>query len=207
MVRGQTSSVSDRWGGAPQPAAATVGHGWVSAGVSFWSAPPHDPEGAVSPADPARISRHSGHSAQPSVPPREAGALYPRKNHGKVPPPPQQDPRDPPHSHGNAPMAHRCCFARPAYRNRGPLMSCAQPRWPIVAVARPGPAASVGHRCGELDRNAWFARCRRRPARTPPALACQLIRGSRASCSRVMSRKYPSSETHSGPPGHLAAFH
>ena len=85
-----------------------MGHGWVSAGVSFWSAPPHDPEGAVSPADPARISPHSGHSAQPAVPPREAGALYPRKNHGKVPPPPQQDPRDPPHSHGNAPMGHGC---------------------------------------------------------------------------------------------------
>ncbi len=93
-------------------AAASMAHGWVSAGVSFWSAPPHDPEGAVSPADPARISRHSGHSAQPAVPPREAGALYPRKNHGKVPPPLQQDPRDPPHSHGNAPMAHRCRCGR-----------------------------------------------------------------------------------------------
>ena len=92
----------------PDRRTATMTHGWVSAGVSFWSAPPHDPEGAVSPADPARISRHSGHSTQPAVPPREAGALYPRKNHGKVPPPLQQDPRDPPHSHGNAPMTHRC---------------------------------------------------------------------------------------------------
>ncbi len=102
---------------------APMGHGWVSAGVSFWSAPPHDPEGAVSPADPARISRHSGHSAQPAVPPREAGALCPRKNHGKVPPPPQQDPRDPPHSHGNAPMGHRCLSFRATsdLRSRRPL--------------------------------------------------------------------------------------
>ncbi len=117
-----------------------MAHGWVSAGVSFWSAPPHDPEGAVSPADPARISRHSGHSAHPAVPPREAGALYPRKNHGKVPPPLQQDPRDPPHSHGNAPMAHRCGSPRGSARF---AVAAGQPR---AARAGPGPlrAACVG---------------------------------------------------------------
>jgi hypothetical protein len=55
----------------------------------FWPAPPPR---AVLPADPVRISGHSGH---PAARTRKAGALYPRKNRGKVPPPPGQDPPKP----------------------------------------------------------------------------------------------------------------
>ncbi len=97
----------------------------------------------MSPADPARISRHSGHSAQPAVPPREAGALYPRKNHGKVPPPLQQDPRDPPHSHGNAPVAH-CCVSGGVRRVRDGLARAPGALWGRYCDTKVPPVSAVG---------------------------------------------------------------
>ena len=85
--------------------------------------------------------------------PRKAGALYPRKNHGKVPPPPQQDPRDPPHSRGNAPVAHGCVSAGVSSGRllgvvradwiSGPSGLSHHPAFPAFSAARgPGP----GHR-------------------------------------------------------------
>ena len=75
----------------------------------FWSAPQRGPGRVMSPASASpgiHVSRHSGHSAQPAARSPEAGALYFGKNEGEVPPPPEQDLRDPPHSQRNSPMGH-----------------------------------------------------------------------------------------------------
>ena len=104
----------------------------------FRSAPQRGPGGVMPSASASpRHSGHSGHSAQPAARSPEAGALYLGKNEGEVPPPPDQDLRDPPHSQKKLTLAHRWLFGRGG-----------QPqRWPIDVVWPGRATATMGHRC------------------------------------------------------------
>ena len=116
----------------------SMGHRCVSAGVSSGRLLSAVRAGTCRRSAQAQVSRHSGHSAQPAAGSPEAGALYLGKNEGEVPPPPDQDLRDPPHSQKKLTLAHRWLFGRGG-----------QPQpWAIDAAA----TASMGHRCGSSAR-------------------------------------------------------
>ncbi len=103
-----TASVGHRCG----PGSGTSGS-WVRFfGREFWSTPQRGPRGAMAPSGPGPgIPAFLAFGAS-AAGPREAGALYVGKNNSKVPPPPEEDPQGPPHSNGNAPVAHGCVSFR-----------------------------------------------------------------------------------------------